>query len=103
MTKRGGHRGYDKVLERVGKLRNRCTSVSRFYEITVEQSGDQASAISWSIQNEEELKARFCGGYFIRNSRKDLDEVGLWSLYTTLTVVEESFRSLKSDLGLRPM
>lgn len=103
LTKKGGHRSYDKVLERVGKLRNRCTSVARFYEITVEQSGDQASDISWSIQNEEGLRARFCGGYFIRTSRKDFDEVGLWSLYTTLTLVEASFRSLKSDLGLRPM
>jgi len=103
LTKRGGQRGYDKVLERVGKLRNRCTSVARFYEITVEQSGDQASAISWRVQNEEGLSARFSGGYFIRTSRKDLDEAGLWSLYMTLTVVEASFRSLKSDLGLRPM
>lgn len=103
LTKKGGQRSYDKVLERVGKLRNRCTSVARFYEVTVEQSGDQAGDISWSIQNEEGLRARFCGGYFVRTSRKDFDEVGLWSLYMTLTLVEASFRSLKSDLGLRPM
>lgn len=103
LTKKGGHRSYDKVLQRVGKLRNRCTSVARFYEVTVEQSGDQAAAVSWRIKDEEGLKNRFSGGYLIRSSRRDLNEVGLWSLYTTLTLVEDSFRSLKSDLGLRPM
>ena len=80
LTKKGGQRSYDKVLERVGKLRNRCTSVARFYEVAVAQSGDRPSDISWSIQNEEGLRARFRGGYFIRTSRKDFDEVGLWSL-----------------------
>ena len=103
LTKKGGHRGYDKVLQRVGKLRNRCAAVARFYEVTVERSGDRAASISWHIKDEAGLKNRFSGGYLLRSSRRDLDEVGLWSLYTTLTLVEDSFRSLKSDLGLRPM
>jgi transposase len=103
LSKRGGVKNYDKVLERVGRLRERCASVAQFYEVVVERSEDIATALTWRIQNEEGLRARFRGGYLIRSSRKDLDEKGLWSLYTTLTLVEESFRSLKSDLGLRPM
>ena len=103
LTKRRGIKRYDKILERVGRLRERYAAIARFYEVTVGQSEDQATALTWRIQNEEGLKARFCGGYVIRSSRKDLDEARLWSLYTTLTLVEESFRSLKSDLGLRPM
>jgi len=103
LTKRRGIKRYDKILERVGRLRERYAAIARFYEVTVGQSEDQATALNWRIQNEEGLKARFCGGYVIRSSRKDLDEARLWSLYTTLTLVEESFRSLKSDLGLRPM
>ena len=103
LEKRGGVKSYDKVLERVGRLRERYASIAQFYEVTVERSEDQARALTWRIQNEEGLRARFCGGYLIRSSRKDLDEQRLWSLYTTLTLVEESFRSLKSDLGLRPM
>jgi transposase len=103
LEKKGGVKRYDKVLERVGRLRERYASIARFYEVTVEQSDGQANALTWRIQNEEALGARFCGGYLIRSSRKDLDEAALWSLYMTLTLVEESFRSLKSDLGLRPM
>ncbi len=103
LSKRGGVKSYDKIVERVGRLRERCASVAQFYEVTVERSEDIATALTWRIQNEEGLRAGFCGGYLIRSSRKDLDEKSLWSLYTTLTLVEESFRSLKSDLGLRPM
>ena len=103
LQKQRGIKQYDKVVERVGRLRERYSSIARFYEITVEKSEDRATALSWRIQDEEGLRARFCGGYLIRSSRKDLDETRLWSLYTTLTLVEESFRSLKSDLGLRPM
>jgi transposase len=98
-----GVKRYDKIIERVGKLRQRHASIAQFYEIRVERSGDQAGALHWRIENEEGLKARFCGAYLIRSSRKDLDEKSLWSLYTTLTLVEEDFRSLKSHLGLRPM
>jgi transposase len=103
LEKPRGVKSYDKVLERVGRLRERYSSIAQFYEITVEKTSDQATVLTWRIHNEEALRARFCGGYLIRSSRKDLNEERLWSLYTTLTLVEESFRSLKSDLGLRPM
>ena len=98
-----GVKSYDKVLQRVGRVREKYSSIAQFYEITVEKDGDKATALAWRIHNEEGLKVRFCGGYLVRSSRKDLDEERLWSLYTTLSLVEESFRSLKSDLGLRPM
>jgi transposase len=44
-----------------------------------------------------------CSSYYIRSSRPDLDEKELWSLYMMLNRVESSFRSLKSELGLRPI
>ncbi len=39
----------------------------------------------------------------MKTSRQDLDENELWHLYTTLSVVEAAFRSLKSDLAFRPV
>jgi transposase len=103
LKKPRGIKSYDKVLERLGRLRERYSSVAQFYEITVEKAGDQATDLTWRVINEDAFKARFCGGYLIRSSRRDLNEERLWTLYTTLTLVEESFRSLKSELGLRPM
>ena len=43
------------------------------------------------------------GVYCLRSSETDWDEDALWRTYTTLTDVEAVFRSLKSELGLRPI
>ena len=43
------------------------------------------------------------GVYCLRSSETDWDEHILWRTYTTLTDVEAVFRSLKSELGLRPI
>ena len=39
----------------------------------------------------------------LRSSETDWNEDALWRTYTTLTDVEAVFRSLKSELGLRPI
>lgn len=43
------------------------------------------------------------GAYVIETSHSELDAVAIWKLYMTLTRVEDAFRHLKSDLGLRPV
>ena len=46
---------------------------------------------------------RYACRYYIRTSRTDLDEKSLWQLYVTLGGMEDSFRSLKDELGIRPV
>ena len=43
------------------------------------------------------------GVYCLRTNVRDWDEETLWRTYSTLTDVEAVFRSLKSELGLRPI
>jgi len=43
------------------------------------------------------------GVYCLRTNQNDWDEVTLWRTYTMLTDLEAVFRSLKSELGLRPI
>ena len=43
------------------------------------------------------------GVYCLRSSETEWDEQTLWRTYSTLTDVEAVFRSLKSELGLRPI
>ena len=43
------------------------------------------------------------GVYCLRSSETDWDEATLWRTYVTLTDLEAVFRSLKSELGLRPI
>lgn len=74
----------------------------RTVELRVEQDLGIVKKITWAIDQQEELKARFSGSYYIRSDRTELDEKELWSLYMMLAQVEDAFRSLKSELGLRP-
>ena len=43
------------------------------------------------------------GVYCLRSNETDWSEATLWRTYTTLTDLEAVFRSLKSELGLRPI
>ena len=43
------------------------------------------------------------GVYCLRSNQTDWDEATLWRTYFTLTDLEAVFRSLKSELGLRPI
>ncbi|MCZ6595673.1 MAG: transposase [Bacteroidetes bacterium] len=50
------------------------------------------------------LKTRKSNGvYFLRTSKTDLGEKQFWSIYNTLTEIEATFRTLKTDLNLRPV
>jgi hypothetical protein len=43
------------------------------------------------------------GVYCLRTTLVELDNATLWRTYTMLTNLESVFRSLKTDLGLRPV
>jgi transposase len=103
VTKQKGSKRYGQIMERLGRLREKYPTIAQFYRIEVQQDGDKVKAMTWQIDREEELLARFSGSYYIRSSRTDLDEKELWSLYRMLNRVEDSFRALKSELGLRPV
>ena len=45
----------------------------------------------------------FPGVYCLRTTLIDLDDATLWRTYSMLTQLESVFRSLKTDLGLRPV
>ena len=96
-------KNYEKVLTRIGRLRQRYSRAARYYAIEVdkdEHSGN-ATAIRWSrITPEEET---FPGVYCLRTNQEQWDDGTLWRTYTMLTDLEAVFRSLKSELGLRPV
>lgn len=103
LAKKRGVKDYQKVLERLGKLKGKYPSVSRFYDIEVDHENEIATAIRWTIRDQAALDFRFSGAYLLRTDRKDLKEKELWTLYNSLTHIEGAFRSLKSELGLRPV
>ncbi len=98
---RNGTKRYDKVLERIGRLKERFKLVSHGYNVSVEKDTetDKAKNIIWSRKKKEKTSGVYC----LRTDRKDLNEQQIWDIYTMLTDIEDAFRCMKSELGLRPV
>jgi transposase len=96
-------KNYEKVLTRIGRLRQRYSRVARYYDIHLEKDAatGNAKALVWTriIPTEDTLPGVYC----LRTNQADWDESTLWNTYTMLTDLEAVFRSLKSELGLRPI
>lgn len=103
LGRKGGVKKYEKVIERIGRLKERYGRVAHFYDIAVKEKEGKAVEISWKIKDSEKFETSFSGVYCLRSSRKDLSDEELWSIYNMLSRVEASFRSLKSELSIRPI
>jgi hypothetical protein len=102
--KKRGMKQYDKVCERIGRLKEKTAPIARFYEIEIEKDSQEiVTSIKWRRKNENEIETSFNGSYILRSSRTDLNEQEIWELYTTLTRIENTFRVLKTDLNMRPI
>ncbi len=92
---------YDRVIERIGRLKQKYSRAAQYYEINVEQREDKATAIHWVRTTT--IKETLPGVYCLRTNQTQWDDATLWQTYTLLTDLESVFRSLKSELGLRPV
>ena len=103
LHKKGTVKRYDKVHERLGRLRERYARAAQYYEVTVahDEASGKATAIRW--QRTKPLAETLPGVYCLRTNEDAWDEATLWRTYTMLTDLEAVFRSLKSELGLRPI
>ena len=96
-----GTKQYDKVVERIGRLKERYKLVSRGYSVKVhkDDQSDKAINITWSRKKAEKTSGIYC----LRTNRRDLNEQEIWDIYTMLTDIEDAFRCMKTELGLRPI
>jgi transposase len=103
LHKKGTVKRYDKVMEQIGRLKQRYARAARYYDIRVEQDTNtgKATAIYW--KRNQSVDDTLPGVYCLRTNHDDWNEATLWHTYTMLTDLEAVFRSLKSELGLRPV
>jgi hypothetical protein len=101
-----GHlKNADKVMEQVGRLRERWPGASKFAEVEVPRD-DQGNAtrVTWRY---DRAKLRVAlgrdGAYLLLSDQADWTAEQLWATYIQLTRAEEAFRAMKSHLLLRPM
>ncbi len=98
-------KGVGKVRERIGRLKAQSRGAAQHYviEVLTDESGEKATSLTWKRQPRPGSMATHPGVYCLRSNQTDWDEESLWRTYTLLTDVEAVFRSLKSELGLRPI
>jgi transposase len=105
LTKTRSEKRQDKLLERIGRLKERSGGISQHYEVTLAtgETGKTVTQITWEKKPVVGTMDTHPGVYCLRSSEVDWEEERLWRTYTMLTDLESVFRSLKSELGLRPV
>jgi transposase len=105
LQKKRSLKKYDKVLVKIGRLRQKYSRASKQFTISVEKvdTSGNATKIIWQQKAIENTTDSYPGVYCLRTSHADWSESLLWDTYTMLTDLEAVFRSLKSELGLRPI
>jgi len=105
LSKKRTTKKYQKIVERLGRLKEKYARAAQHYEVTVtaDDEGDKAISIRWKRMEKANSQASHPGVYCLRTNLTDWNEETLWRTYTMLTDLEAVFRSLKSELGLRPV
>ncbi len=106
LSSKSGIKQYAKVLERIGRAKQKYPSVAKYY--VVEIVHDEASKIVREMRWHKDVnlysqKVDGLGKYFIRTNIDMVDEVELWNIYNIIREIESTFRCRKTDLDLRPI
>ena len=120
LTRKGGVKQEDKVYERIGRLKQKYPSIHRYFDIEIETNEVATlkskkknrqvaqekmrivTTIKWAIKQDVDINAR-SGIYFLRTSLDSNTEEIVWQFYNTIREIEATFRTLKTDLDLRPI
>jgi hypothetical protein len=115
LEKKSGIKIEEKVYERIGRLKQKYPSVSKYYEISYSVETESVTnkktkekteirkvkSMAWKIKQEIEPNGE-SGIYFLRTSLSMSEEL-IWKMYNIIREIESSFRTLKTDLDLRPV
>ena len=101
--KKGGTKLINKVWERIGRAKQKHNRVSARYKLDITEKEGKATSLTWTITENKIKDDKSKGVYFIRTNYQKTEEGELWDIYNTIREVEATFRSLKSDLNLRPV
>ena len=97
------------VARALEKITSKYPSIAKYYDITPlyddDSNPDKKKVLNLTVTEKPAGSERpsLYGCYTITTTHKDIPPDEIWRLYMTLVRVEEAFKSLKSDLGLRPV
>lgn len=106
INKKKGIKRADKVHERIGRAKEKYPSIQAYYEIDIKLDATTKLVTSMSWQKnvpKYDTKTDGLGVYFLRTNIDLNQEVTVWNIYNTIREIENTFRTLKTDLDLRPI
>lgn len=105
LAKPRGVKQRDKVMQRIGRLQEKNRGIAQHYRIDLitDTSSETVTALNWEQIPVEGTRITHPGVYCLRTNELHWDDTTLWRTYTMLTDLEAVFRSLKSELGMRPV
>ena len=96
----------DQLLLRIGAAKKEAGRAFGFVKIRLPLKDEAVTRQTFSFQTDQaKLKAaqQRDGHYLLRSNLTAEDPAVLWTRYVQLTQIESVFRSLKSELGVRPI
>src|SRR5580658_9925418 len=96
----------DQLLLRIGAAKKEAGRAFGFVKIQIPKADQAVTRETFSFQvDKPKLKAaeQRDGHYLLRSNLTGEDPAVLWTRYVQLTQIESVFRSLKSELGIRPV
>ena len=98
-------KGLDHVWRSIGRISERSRGIAQHYivDVAADPETGKAMAVTWEKKTQAGSMLTHPGVYCLRTNVIDWDQETLWRTYTMLTDLESVFRSLKSELGLRPV
>ena len=96
----------DGLLMKLGAARQQSPLAWRLVAVRVPKADEEVNqeTFDWRLRKKKlrEVRRRE-GRYLLRTNLTEEDPAQLWQYYIQLTQVEEAFKNLKGDLGLRPI
>jgi len=91
----------NELLMRLGSARSKVPTAWRLVQLRV---ADRGASFTYRLDRKKLKQSRRREGrYLLRTNLTETDPVKLWQYYLQLVQVEEAFRTLKSDLAIRPI
>ena len=96
----------DQLLLRIGAAKKEAGRAYGFVRISLPKDGEAVTrrSFTFAVDRDKLRKAELRDGhYLLRSNLAGEDPAVLWDRYVQLTQVEAAFKTMKSELGLRPI
>jgi hypothetical protein len=103
---RAGRIDRDALVGKLAVLKSEAGRVAALVKIQVPAPGEMVTRQSFSYELQKEKFQQVMereGSYLLRTNVRGHDGASLWGMYMQLTWVEAAFKSMKSDLAIRPI